>query len=139
MIEDLGTICPGEIERLTQRFGHPRVYHSAVEIEAMTHEDAMNVLRHVRRVLLVQLMHQERHEHMLDDCGDYLTAATDGWGYLHKLYFENDGDPLLLTEGVKRYLTAPMDDREFPWGGCDGEARYDLLSEELADKAQPSE
>jgi hypothetical protein len=125
------TITHEDHEAIMVKLPEPHVFHSDDEIRNMTDEQADDVLRFVRRELLNQLMFQEYHEHMLDDCGDYLTAATDGWNYLHDAYFTNDGTD--FTSYVQAYLLARHDDDQYPWGGCDGEARYALLSEELTE------
>lgn len=80
-------------ERLTGTFGvtadatHPNHVDSE--------EEAIEFLRNVRRGLAIQLLHQEDHEHMLDDCGDDLNHATELWQCCWESYFNNDGTDLM--------------------------------------------
>ena len=96
------------------------VFHSKGEVEALTDEQAMAVLDVVRETLIDTLEAQRNHPHLLDDCGDYLFAATDNWTHLFGRYFNNDGND--FTPYVKQWLLAPLDD----WGASDGEARFVL-------------
>src|SRR5215471_10238554 len=59
-------------------------------IDDLTPDQGLEVLRAVRRTLLMQLLHQELHEHMMDDCGDYLMGATENWVKLYDTMFTND-------------------------------------------------
>jgi hypothetical protein len=53
-------------------------------------EEAMMFLRTTRRGLAIQLLHQEAHEHMFDDCGDDLVHATELWAIVYHAYFMHD-------------------------------------------------
>lgn len=97
-------------------------------VENLTEDQAHQVIRAARRMLLEHLLSQELHEHMLDDCGDYLAAATDGWGWLYGVYFNNDGESATVIEEVKKFLKV---DETYPLGGSDGEIRNDLLTEDM--------
>lgn len=99
------------------------------QIMAMTDDEAMRVMRAARRMLMTQLLYQEYHEHMLDDCGDYLAAATENWANLHAAYFDNDGAG--FTTFVQTWL---LDADNFPLGGSDGEVRFSLLDEALLEE-----
>jgi hypothetical protein len=116
-------------DQLRRTYPQPPTFHTKEEIENLTDDQAMEVMRYVRRMLLDQLLFQEYHEHMLDDCGDYLTAASDNWTWLHDAYFNNDGEG--FTDFVINWLT---NEKDYPLGGSDGEARFDLLSEELMEE-----
>jgi hypothetical protein len=95
---------------------------TAEEIQNLTPEQAMAVRIHVRRVLVFQLLFQEYHMHEMDDCGDYLSAATDNWYCLFTNLWNNDFQD--EVEETKRFL---KDLNRYPVGGCDGEARIDLV------------
>lgn len=58
-------------------------------------EAALEFLKTARRGLAVQLLHQEGHEHMLDDCGDDLNHATELWQACWDSWFNNDGTDLM--------------------------------------------
>lgn len=97
---------------------------------ALTKEDVANLTEaqaemvriHTRRALLHQLLFQEFHMHEMDDCGDYLTAATDNWAALFNNLWSNDFQD--EVEETKKFLT---DFDAYPEGGSDGEVRYDLI------------
>lgn len=109
------------------------VFNSREEVEALTFEQAMNVLASARECLIEQLISQRTHAHMSDDCGDYLIAATYNWSTLFTDYFDNDGDETYFIETVKQFLlTPPFDNGEgiaphFPYGGSDGEIRFTIV------------
>lgn len=68
-------------------------------------EEAIEFLRTARRGLAIQLLHQEDHEHMLDDCGDDLNHATDLWLAVWQSYFMNDGSDFMnfLNQALKQH------------------------------------
>lgn len=110
------------------------VFNSREEVEALTFDQAMNVLASARECLIEQLISQRTHAHLLDDCGDYLTAATDNWAKLYGAYFNNDGDEIFFVREVKKFLlTFPNDHNndpdgfDYPYGGSDGEIRFTLV------------
>jgi len=109
----------------------PRRYNTRAEIDSMTNDDAAMIRIATRRLCVTMLLHQELHMHEMDDCGDYLTAATENWATLFdRLWSDDFQDELEIT---KKFL---LDFNEFPLGGCDGEIRHDLLSEELIEQLQ---
>jgi len=97
-------------------------FHDEDAVIAMDEMDALKVRIAVRRMLMFHLLQQEVHLHELDDCGDYLTAATDNWATLYTNLFNNDFQNVL--EETQRFLT---DFDAYPIGGCDGDVRHDLL------------
>jgi hypothetical protein len=101
----------------------PIPFHSKEEVEGLTIDRAMEVLAAARRKLVDELLSQESHPHMLDDCGDYLAAATDNWTRLFNAYFLNDGDEMAVVQAVQAFLSEPEEE----WGGSDGEIRFNLL------------
>jgi hypothetical protein len=107
----------------------PRRYNTRAEIDAITSDDAAIIRIAVRRMCVMQLLHQELHMHEMDDCGDDLVAATENWAALYGRLFTDDFQNEI--EVTKQFL---LDFNEFPLGGCDGEIRYALLSEELFDE-----
>lgn len=92
-------------------------------IEKLTFGEACVILRTARRMLTLVLLDQEEHEHMADDCGDDLLAATENWVTLFEAYSNTSGDDKAFTEEVKNFLLEP----ETNWGGCDGEIRMMLV------------
>jgi len=117
------------VSELDGLWSTPTQFTTRDEIDSMTPEQAEMVRIHTRRMLVMQLLYQEFHQHELDDCGDYLTAATDNWAALFGTLWSDDfQDELPIT---KEFLT--NFDR-FPEGGSDGEIRYSLLSDELFDQ-----
>lgn len=125
---DLATVAVvnGHLEKT---FGEvPVMFRTQEDIANLTYDQAMWCMRWARRTLLSHLLHQELHEHMLDDCGDYLSAATDNWEHLFNYYFNTDGDEASFVAAVKDWLQRAED-----IGGCDGEIRFDLVSNELQD------
>jgi hypothetical protein len=119
------------ITELEGIWNQPVRFTTRAEIDSLTQEQAELVRIATRRMLVMQLLHQELHMHELDDCGDYLTAATENWAALFGMLWSDDfQDELPIT---KKFL---LDFNEFPQGGSDGEVRYDLLSEELFDELQ---
>ena len=107
-------------ERLTQLFPAP----PWVDPNNLTEEDAYTVMRAARRMLVVQLLAQEYHQHMMDDCGDYLAAATWGWQAVFADAWNDDFQG--YTDHIRTYLT---DLEKYPPGGCDGEVRHALISD----------
>ena len=101
----------------------PIPFKDEEEIKGMSENRAHQVLRDVRRMLLLQLLSQEHHEHEVDDCGDYLIAATDNWSDLFTAIWTNDFQNLIPE--IQKFL---LDPEAYPWGGCDGEVRHDLLT-----------
>lgn len=92
------------------------------QIENLSEEDARHVLRAVRRACVTQLLMQEYHEHELDDCGDYLYAASENWFKLFNNVWVNDFTG--WVDEVKKFLT---DFEAYPEGGSDGEVRFAIL------------
>ena len=94
------------------------------QVDVLTEEQALEVLHAARRAMLFQGLMQETHDHLGDDCGDYLEAATSNWNTLWEAFFNSDGAD--IVEAVKLFL------RETPdgWGGSDGEIRFSILPEE---------
>lgn len=108
----------------------PTTFKTEKDIDNLTVEQAEMVIREARRMMLKQALYQETHEHWLDDCGDYLEAATYNWNALYQdVFFMNDGQEEAVIDGVKSFLKM----QGFPLGGSDGEIRHYLLSEELFD------
>lgn len=97
------------------------------QIDALTEEQAIEILHKARHTLIEHLQGQDSHPHLLDDCGDYLNAATLSWGHLFEAFWSNDGDPVRFTDAVKAYLR--FDTLEEL--ACDGDTRFEVLSEEL--------
>jgi hypothetical protein len=120
-IEELATI-EKITQRLSEMFPDPTPIPQEDLDRGLTEEQAWAVHRAARRMLLIHLLHQEIHQHVMDDCGDYLTAATDGWNYVFTEAWMNDfqGYP----DHIKAYLT---DLERYPEGGCDGEVRLSLV------------
>ena len=115
----------GIIEELEEIFPSPTPFKDEAEIANMTEARAYDVLRATRRLLLHQLLLQEIHEHMVDDCGDYLIAATENWNDLLIQIWQNDFGNLIPE--TQKFLT---DVEAYPLGGSDGEIRHDLLGHE---------
>jgi len=90
----------------------------------MTPEQAALVRIAVRRNLLMTLLSQEYHWHEVDDCGDYLTAATDNWSALYSNLWNDDFQDEIGE--TRKFLT---DFDAYPIGGSDGEIRHDILPE----------
>lgn len=128
------SVVSGYLERA---FGPvPIMFRTQEDIANLTDDQALWCLRWARRTLLSHLLHQELHEHMLDDCGDYLQGATENWYKLWKAYFDNDGDEALLIATVKEWLQGSVGDEYGPGSdlyGCDGDIRFEIVSEELQD------
>lgn len=98
------------------------------DIPNLTEEQAMGVFRATRRMCALHLISQETHEHNLDDCGDYLTAATVNWATLQQALWADDFQDLIPE--VKLFLQDFVDDRDdakYPREACDGDVRYDIL------------
>lgn len=108
-------------EELTELWGDPKKL-TAEEIDNLTEEQAVEVRIATRRMLVFQLLLQEYHMHELDDCGDYLMAATENWFSLFNNLWSNDFQN--EVEETKKFLT---DLEAYPAGGCDGEIRYALI------------
>ena len=89
----------------------------------ITEDQAYRVMYAARRCLLIHLFGQEFHQHMGDDCGDYLEAASSGWSAVFTEAWMNDFQD--YPDHIKNYLT---DLERYPVGGCDGEVRYDILT-----------
>lgn len=94
------------------------------DIANLTQDQASRIRIAVRRQLLFQLLYQEYHWHEMDDCGDYLTAATDNWASLFDNLWSNDFQNEI--EETQKFL---LDHEAYPLGGSDGEIRYDILPE----------
>jgi hypothetical protein len=92
------------------------------EIGNLTEDQANLVMYAARRTLLVHLFAQEFHQHMGDDCGDYLAAATSGWQAVFEDAWMNDFQG--YTDHITTYLT---DLDRYPVGGCDGEVRISIV------------
>lgn len=94
---------------------------SREEVEALTDAQAVAVLDAAREKLIEQLTAQRTHPHLLDDCGDYLAAATDNWSRLFHNYWNHDGEG--FVNYVRQFLLESPDE----WGGADGEVRFELV------------
>ncbi len=116
---------------LMEMLPDPPMFHTRDQIDNLTYEKALEVIRAARRMLLMTLLTQEHHEHMLDDCGDDLAAATDNWATLHRAYFANDGDPDHVRNDVQKWL---LDADNQGLGGSDGEIRFVILSERVLEE-----
>ena len=101
-------------------------FNTEEEVRNMTDEQADLVVDYARRMLVSQLLMCEYHRHMGDDCGDYIEAATELW---HVIWNEGWGND---WQGWRDALANVL--LTTPMGGCDGEIRYDIFSEELADR-----
>lgn len=125
---DLATVAVvnAHLERVLGQV--PTMFRTQEDIANLTYDQALWCMRWARRTLLSHLLHQELHEHMEDDCGDYLSAATDNWNFFWEAWDQGDGTEASFVATVKEWLQ----DAE-TIGGCDGEVRFDLVSEELAD------
>lgn len=124
------TIKPIET-RLMEILPSPPMFHTRDQIDNLTYPQALGVIRAARRMLLMTLLTQEHHEHMLDDCGDDLDAATHNWYRLHNAYFANDGDEDHVRNDVQKWL---LDADDEGLGGSDGEIRHMILSENLLEE-----
>lgn len=128
-ITDAGIQLVGQLsdleKKLTLLIPDPIPFTSREEVEEMDEARARDVLRVVRRKLMFHLLNQETHEHMSDDCGDYLAAASDNWSTLWNGYNLSDGTDLVAI--TKRWLLSDPNEGEFPWGGSDGEIRFTLV------------
>jgi hypothetical protein len=109
------------ISELEDIFPEP-VQLAVEDIRDLTEEQAQMVRLATRRMLVLQLLHQERHWHEMDDCGDYLVAATENWAALYGNLWTDDFQD--EVEETKKFL---VDSKKYPEGGCDGEIRYSLL------------
>jgi hypothetical protein len=103
----------------------PAAFSTDDEIRALTYDQAYDILIFVRRNLMMELLSQETHNHMTDDCGDYLSAASDAWHDLFEAYDLGWHDQAAFTRHVRDWLLST------DLGGCDGEPRYSLLSDSL--------
>jgi hypothetical protein len=121
-------IQPAE-QALMNAYPLPIQFQTREEIENLTHEQALEVLRAARRLLTLSLLGQEYHEHMLDDCGDYLTAAVDNFNHLYHAYWDNDAVDFHIR--VKEWL---LDKDNEGLGGSDGEIRLEILSQNLLEE-----
>jgi len=121
-----------ELHAITKRLGEllpAPITLTMEEIENLTDEQAYDVYRAARRTCLMQLLHQETHEHDMDDCGDYLAAASENWARLFDNLWSNDFQN--LAEYVREFLKeSPVE-----WGGSDGEVRFEILPEAYIDAA----
>lgn len=91
--------------------------------DGLTYDEAISVIEHARDLLTTILEEDKTHHHWLDDCGDYMAAATENWTRLFALYFDNDGDEKAVIDGVKAFLLASPND----WGASDGEIRFAVV------------
>lgn len=107
--------------RLTEIFPDPVVITDEDLEKGLTEDQANLVHIAARRMLLLQMLMQEFHFHRMDDCGDYLTAATDGWDYTFSRPWADDFQN--FPDHIKAYLT-DMD--TYPYGGSDGEVRHSI-------------
>jgi hypothetical protein len=122
------TITTAESE-LARVFPEPPKLNPS-DIANLTPEQAQHVYRATRRALLFQLLYQEYHEHVLDDCGDYLVAALDNFHRLHMELFNNDFANAVET--VQHFLNdfcAGVDDEDlaYPIQASDGDVRFSIL------------
>jgi len=131
-IRDANTINHDDVQGLFAKFPPVPQFTDEAQITALTLDQALEVLRATRRQLVSLLLNQEHHEHMADDCGDDLRAGLDGFNLMFEAWDEAVDDAEFV-ELVRQYLRARWDSERFPWGACDGEARYAMLSEALHD------
>jgi hypothetical protein len=124
-------LTPEKIQRLQEIhkeleeiFTAPETFESMEEIWSLTPKRAEEVRIATRRLLLLTLLTQEYHMHELDDCGDYLIAATENWYLLFNNLWVNDFQNEVSE--TQEFLT---NFEKYPWGGCDGEIRYELFGE----------
>lgn len=125
----LGSMIDRVTGSLDDKLPAPPVILKA-DIDNITPEQGLEVLRAVRRCLMMQLLHQETHEHMLDDCGDYLTAATENWARLYDSMWCNDFTGSL--DEVKLFLNdfvADEADSKYPRLACDGDVRFAIVTD----------
>jgi hypothetical protein len=125
-IRDLGTINNADAELILMKLPNPEPM-SIEDIHNLTEDQAMSVLRSARRELVSQLLYQEYHEHLFDDCGDYLDAASDNWHRLWSACFNSDGTELVSS--VKAFLL----EHPSEWLATDGEIRYSILPEDYVE------
>jgi len=110
----------------TNYAGPRKVFTSREEVEALTFDEARDVICDARDLLRAELDDDVEHMHWLDDCGDYLFAAIDNYHMLWTYYWENDGDKEAVIARVKDFLLSPQDGL-FPYGGSDGEIRLTIV------------
>jgi len=110
-----------------------KVFTSREEVEALTYEEAVGVIRDARNLLISELTSDIDHEHWGDDCGDYMDAAITNYHWLWDAYFLNDGGEADVVRLVKQFLLKDptqdfvLDPDNTPdWGGCDGEVRFTI-------------
>jgi hypothetical protein len=108
--------------RLAEIFPDPVVITEEDLHKGLTEDQAWAVHMAARRMLLLQLLSQEYHRHVMDDCGDYLAAATDGWTAVFTDAWTDDFQ--FYPAHIKTYLT---DRDRYPEGGCDGEVRLSIV------------
>jgi hypothetical protein len=120
-VEQLATL-----EKMSQHLSH--IFPEPITIteedlaNGLTEDQAWAVHRAARRMLLVHLLHQEFHQHVMDDCGDYLSAASDGWTAVFNDGWMND------FQDYPAHITAYLTDLDrYPVGGCDGEVRLSII------------
>ena len=117
-----------QIEALTNQLGSlldkpPLVFSDQDEVKDLNYIQAVEIVRYARRVLVLQLLSQETHEHWLDDCGDYLIAATENWYTLFTEVWGADLDEAETVRIVKEF----MQQEPVEWLGSDGEIRFSLF------------
>ena len=125
---EASTITTAESELARVFPDPPRL--SPDDIANLTPEQAQLIYRATRRALLFQLLAQETHEHVLDDCGDYLVAALDNFHKLHMQLWGNDF--VNAVETVQHFLNdfcAGVDgeELEYPIQASDGDIRFSIL------------
>jgi hypothetical protein len=103
------------------------------EVANLTQDQAARIRIATRRMLMFQLLYQEYHWHEMDDCGDYLTAATDNWANLYGALFMND-----FQDEISETQKFLLDYDAYPIGGCDGEIRQDILPDGWEDYDNPA-
>lgn len=128
------SILPEHFIRITDGSRQLPWFYNKAQVANIDLETAFAVVRAARRMLLLNLMHAELHEHVTDDCGDYLKAATDNW---HRLFHDLHDTDVLEEEvlrRVKEFLLEPASE----WLGSDGEIRFELFSDEYQEASYGS-
>jgi len=130
MIFEIGRI----IKELEEAWANApvNVFHTKADVEALEEDRALAIMRFARRALVLQLLHQEHHEHMTDDCGDYLFAALDNFRRIFDMI--QDWGTQGIEERMKEWLLEGPEE----WLGCDGEIRFDLFTEDYIEEELPN-
>jgi hypothetical protein len=122
-------LSPDVIDPITQNlqeiFPQPPTIDTKEDLNNLTFDQAWEVMRAARRMLILTLLHQEAHEHMGDDCGDDLDAATTAWNDLYNLTEDGWASEAEYTKAVQEWLQSSQ------LYGVDGDIRYTILSDNL--------